>query len=52
MCYRHECNMGNLVTDAMVHQNAKSPNDLFWSHVAVAIMNAGAIRDNFEKNSK
>eukprot|EP00057_Strongylocentrotus_purpuratus_P020076 XP_011674550.1 PREDICTED: 5'-nucleotidase [Strongylocentrotus purpuratus] len=44
MCRARECNLGNLVSDAMVSQNNKNPDELRWNDVGIALMNAGSIR--------
>ncbi|XP_071112387.1 snake venom 5'-nucleotidase-like [Haliotis cracherodii] len=43
-CRLKECSLGNLITDAMVHQNLKHSDSLEWSHVAIAFMHGGGIR--------
>ncbi|XP_033336686.2 apyrase [Megalopta genalis] len=48
-CRRQECNLGNLITDAMVAGYAgKAKNRTFWTHAAVACMNPGGIRAPIE----
>lgn len=44
MCRARECNLGNLVSDGMVSQNNKNPDELRWNDVGIALMNAGSIR--------
>ncbi|XP_035697792.1 snake venom 5'-nucleotidase-like [Branchiostoma floridae] len=48
-CTEMECNMGNLITDAMVHQNIQFPDGLYWSDVAMAIYNSDGIRSSIPK---
>lgn len=43
-CRLRECNLGNLETDAIVHENAKYPDDLKWAHTSLAVQNGGGIR--------
>ncbi|KAI8513902.1 5'-nucleotidase [Branchiostoma belcheri] len=43
-CTVMECNMGNLITDAMVHQNIKYPDEMNWNDVAIAVYNSDSIR--------
>ncbi|CAH1241753.1 NT5E [Branchiostoma lanceolatum] len=43
-CRRGECNMGNLITDAMVRQNLKTPDEAKWADVSMGIWNSGNIR--------
>ncbi|XP_070569172.1 snake venom 5'-nucleotidase-like [Ptychodera flava] len=44
VCRTQECNMGNMITDGMLHQNIRAPDDVKWNHVAIAIWNGGGIR--------
>ncbi|XP_078585647.1 snake venom 5'-nucleotidase-like isoform X1 [Branchiostoma floridae x Branchiostoma japonicum] len=48
-CTVMECNMGNLITDAMVHQNIKFPDELYWNDVAIGIYNSDSIRASMRK---
>ncbi|XP_046574533.1 snake venom 5'-nucleotidase-like [Haliotis rubra] len=48
-CRVKECNLGNLIADAMVHQNLKHSDSLYWNHVAIAFMNGGGIRASIRK---
>lgn len=43
-CRLRECNLGNLETDAIVHENAKYPDDMKWAHTSLAVQNGGGIR--------
>ncbi|CAK9801435.1 unnamed protein product [Anthophora plagiata] len=44
-CTKKECNLGNLITDAMVDSYVdKAENKTFWTYAAVACMNTGGIR--------
>ncbi|XP_002741914.1 snake venom 5'-nucleotidase-like [Saccoglossus kowalevskii] len=47
-CRLKECNLGNLIADAMVHQNIKHPDETRWNHVSIALMNGGGIRDSVD----
>ncbi|XP_054004217.1 apyrase-like [Hylaeus anthracinus] len=48
-CRRSECNLGNLITDAMVDAFVeKAENKTFWTYAAVACMNPGGIRSPIE----
>lgn len=40
-----ESNLGNLFTDAMVHQYLRNPNSVSWNDVGIAITNGGGIRN-------
>ncbi|XP_064119251.1 snake venom 5'-nucleotidase-like [Macrobrachium nipponense] len=48
-CRMRECNMGNLETDAIVHQNVKYPDDMYWAHTALAVVNSGGIRSSIDE---
>ncbi|KOC68564.1 Apyrase [Habropoda laboriosa] len=44
-CRKSECNLGNLITDAMVDSYVdKAENKSFWTYAAVACTNTGGIR--------
>lgn len=44
-CRKQECNLGNLITDAMVDGYVeKAENKTVWTYAAVACMNPGGIR--------
>lgn len=43
-CRRLECNLGNLVTDAMVHANALLHTGKYWTDAGIAFMQGGGIR--------
>uniref|UniRef100_A0A8C4RF04 5'-nucleotidase n=1 Tax=Erpetoichthys calabaricus TaxID=27687 RepID=A0A8C4RF04_ERPCA len=43
-CRFRECNFGNLICDAMIYNNIKYPDEKYWNHVGVCILNGGAIR--------
>ncbi|XP_070568327.1 snake venom 5'-nucleotidase-like [Ptychodera flava] len=47
-CRLQECNIGNVITDAMVHQNMKHPDEMKWSDVSIAVMNSGGIRSSID----
>ncbi|KAJ8023879.1 5'-nucleotidase [Holothuria leucospilota] len=44
ICRTVECNMGNVVTDAMLEDLVAYQNEDSWSDVAISIMNGGGIR--------
>ncbi|XP_075168991.1 protein 5NUC-like [Haematobia irritans] len=52
VCRHQECNLGNLITDAMVY--ARILEDFggsYWSDASIAFMQGGAIRSSIEKRS-
>ncbi|MEJ1285627.1 5' nucleotidase ecto [Cricetulus griseus] len=51
-CRFRECNMGNLICDAMINNNLRHPDEMFWNHVSMCILNGGGIRSPIdEKNN-
>ncbi|KAL1781750.1 hypothetical protein HispidOSU_010282 [Sigmodon hispidus] len=51
-CRFKECNMGNLICDAMINNNLRHPDEMFWNHVSMCILNGGGIRSPIdEKNN-
>ncbi|XP_066271352.1 snake venom 5'-nucleotidase-like [Branchiostoma lanceolatum] len=50
-CRFRECNMGNLITDSMLHQNNKHPDEVGWNNVGIAVLNAGGIRATLVQGS-
>lgn len=43
-CRLNECNLGNLVTDALIYNRAKQYNGPYWTDASIAIVNGGGIR--------
>lgn len=43
-CRYRECNMGNMICDAMIENNLRHPDELIWNHVSLCIINGGGIR--------
>ncbi|CAH2249305.1 5 -nucleotidase isoform X1 [Pelobates cultripes] len=51
-CRYRECNLGNLICDAMIDNNLRYPDELMWNHVSLCIINSGGIRGSIdERNS-
>lgn len=51
-CRFKECNMGNLICDAMINNNLRHSDEMFWNHVSMCILNGGGIRSPIdEKNN-
>ncbi|KAI8483281.1 5'-nucleotidase [Branchiostoma belcheri] len=50
-CDFGECNIGNLITDSMVHHNIKHPDETSWNDVAIAVLNSGGIRSVIDQGS-
>ncbi|KAF5885871.1 5'-nucleotidase-like isoform X1, partial [Clarias magur] len=51
-CRFRECNLGNLICDAMVHHYIKYPDELQWNHVSSCILNGGGIRSPIDERSR
>ncbi|KAF4099112.1 5'-nucleotidase [Onychostoma macrolepis] len=51
-CRFRECNLGNLICDAMVHNNIKYADEIQWNHVSSCILNGGAIRSPIDEQSR
>ncbi|KAM9842936.1 snake venom 5'-nucleotidase-like [Aulostomus maculatus] len=43
-CRFRECNLGNLICDAMIYHYLKYSNELQWNHVGICMLNSGSIR--------
>uniref|UniRef100_G1KR52 Snake venom 5'-nucleotidase n=2 Tax=Anolis carolinensis TaxID=28377 RepID=G1KR52_ANOCA len=50
-CRFQECNMGNLICDAVVNSNLRHPDDNQWNHVSMCIINGGGIRGPIDEQS-
>ncbi|XP_047466274.1 snake venom 5'-nucleotidase-like [Mugil cephalus] len=51
-CRFRECNLGNLICDAMIYHNTKYSSDLRWNHVSMCMLNSGAIRTAIDERYK
>ncbi|XP_041716774.1 5'-nucleotidase [Coregonus clupeaformis] len=51
-CRFRECNLGNLICDAMVHHNIKYADELQWNHVSSCILQGGSIRSSIDERSR
>ncbi|XP_054554988.1 5'-nucleotidase [Talpa occidentalis] len=50
-CRFTECNMGNLICDAMINNNLRHPDELVWNHVSMCILNGGSIRSPIDERN-
>ncbi|XP_017679536.1 PREDICTED: 5'-nucleotidase [Lepidothrix coronata] len=50
-CRFHECNMGNLLCDAVLYENVGRPDKKSWNHVSMCILNGGGIRSPIDEQS-
>ncbi|KAM3602252.1 uncharacterized protein V6R79_000687 [Siganus canaliculatus] len=51
-CRFRECNLGNLICDAMVHNNIRFSDGAQWNHVSAAIFNGGGVRTSVDERSR
>nr|XP_033492065.1 snake venom 5'-nucleotidase-like [Epinephelus lanceolatus] len=51
-CRFGECNMGNLICDAMVDNNIRFSDSVQWNHVSASIINAGGIRKSIDERTR
>ncbi|XP_076373885.1 snake venom 5'-nucleotidase-like [Tachypleus tridentatus] len=49
VCRMKECNLGNFLADAAVHQYINAPTGDKWSRVAIGVWNSGAIRASIDE---
>ncbi|KAF6364998.1 5'-nucleotidase ecto [Rhinolophus ferrumequinum] len=50
-CRFKECNMGNLICDAMINNNLRHLDDMSWNHVSMCILNGGSIRSPIDERN-
>lgn len=51
-CRFRECNLGNLICDAMIQNNIKYPDEIQWNHVSSCIVNGGSIRSPIDERNR
>ncbi|TKS75306.1 5'-nucleotidase [Collichthys lucidus] len=52
-CRFRECNLGNLICDAMVNNNIRfSDEEEEWNHVSAAIYNGGGVRTSIDEHTR
>uniref|UniRef100_A0A672ZAK6 5'-nucleotidase n=1 Tax=Sphaeramia orbicularis TaxID=375764 RepID=A0A672ZAK6_9TELE len=51
-CRFRECNLGNLICDAMVDNNVGYSEGEQWNHVSACILNAGGIRTSIDEQTR
>ncbi|XP_071355200.1 snake venom 5'-nucleotidase-like [Trachinotus anak] len=51
-CRYRECNLGNLICDAMIYHNIRNSNEQQWNHVSMCMLNSGAIRTAIDERYK
>ncbi|XP_069830807.1 5'-nucleotidase [Dendropsophus ebraccatus] len=50
-CRFRECNLGNLICDAMIYNNIRNPDEVRWNHVSLCIMNGGGVRASIDEKT-
>lgn len=50
-CRFRECNLGNLICDAMVNSALGFAEDGQWNHVSAALMNGGGVRSSIDETT-
>ncbi|XP_023389179.1 5'-nucleotidase isoform X1 [Pteropus vampyrus] len=50
-CRFKECNMGNLICDAMINNNLRHLDETSWNHVSMCILNGGGIRSPIDERN-
>uniref|UniRef100_A0AAY4CPE5 5'-nucleotidase n=1 Tax=Denticeps clupeoides TaxID=299321 RepID=A0AAY4CPE5_9TELE len=51
-CRFRECNLGNLICDAMVDHNIKYADEVQWNHVGLCLLNGGSIRSPIDERTR
>ncbi|KAM6915487.1 snake venom 5'-nucleotidase-like [Xenentodon cancila] len=51
-CRFQECNLGNLICDAMLDSNIRFSDEQQWNHVSASIYNGGGIRASIDERAR
>lgn len=51
-CRFRECNLGNLICDAMIDNNIKFSDGVQWNHVTACILNGGGVRTSIDERTR
>ncbi|XP_022625844.1 5'-nucleotidase-like [Seriola dumerili] len=51
-CRFRECNLGNLICDAMVANNIRFSDEVQWNHVSASIFNGGGVRASIDERTR
>ncbi|XP_026164026.1 5'-nucleotidase [Mastacembelus armatus] len=51
-CRFRECNLGNLICDAVIEHNIRFSDGSQWNHVSASIMNGGGIRTSIDEATR
>ncbi|CAK6956906.1 snake venom 5'-nucleotidase-like [Scomber scombrus] len=49
-CRFRECNLGNMICDAMIYHNIKYSSEQQWNHVGICMLNSGTIRTAIDEH--
>lgn len=51
-CRFRECNLGNLICDAMLDNNVRFSDGVEWNHVSACILNGGGVRTSIDERTR
>ncbi|KAM6906192.1 5'-nucleotidase [Lycodopsis pacificus] len=51
-CRFRECNLGNLICDAMIDSSIGDSDGLHWNHVSACILNGGGVRTSIDERTR
>ncbi|XP_075963682.1 snake venom 5'-nucleotidase-like [Anarhichas minor] len=51
-CRFRECNLGNLICDAMIYHNIRFSSELQWNDVGMCMLNSGSVRSGINERYK
>lgn len=51
-CRFRECNLGNLICDAMLDNYIRSPDADHWNHVGACMLNGGGVRTSIDEHTR
>nr|XP_022910618.1 5'-nucleotidase-like [Onthophagus taurus] len=51
-CRERECNIGNMIADALIHYKATKYKGKYWTDTPIAIFNAGSIRKSINTTKR
>uniref|UniRef100_A0A3Q3FF29 5'-nucleotidase n=1 Tax=Labrus bergylta TaxID=56723 RepID=A0A3Q3FF29_9LABR len=50
-CRFRECNLGNLICDAMLDNNIRFSDGVLWNHVSACLLNGGGVRTSIDERA-
>ncbi|AWP20469.1 putative 5'-nucleotidase-like isoform 2 [Scophthalmus maximus] len=51
-CRFRECNLGNMICDAMLNNYIRFPDGVEWNHVSACIYNGGGVRASIDEHTR